>query len=240
MKSKVLVLGIIVLVLFIISCTPEISDTTPTPTPVDSKWGSIQPSSRVKEPTSNAQIVALLEKNKEATNYHYVFDADKAEGYEIFLLGSKVKKVYTDTRYLRGDIFYDIIYMDKERKTAIGICNKPGTTCSGIWNNAYALEYDTQEGGPTPTDILSQVHNPQEVGSEVLMNRALTIIEYINPQERRERLSLDNYYGLPSRQVIYGSDDNEDIIESHTFTKLSVGQVEDEDVTLSSEYVLQE
>ncbi|HLC70643.1 MAG TPA: hypothetical protein VJI32_01460 [Candidatus Nanoarchaeia archaeon] len=240
MKSKSLVLSSIILVLFIISCTPEISDTTPTLTPADSKWGSIQPNSRVKEPAPNAEILSLLEKNKEATNYHYMFDADNADGYEVFILGSKVKKVYTDTRHLRGDIFYNAIYLDQGTRTALGICNKPGTSCSSAWNKVYVVDYDLENIGTTPIDIVTQVHNPQKVGSEVLMNRALTIIEYINADGNRELLSLDNYYGLPSRQVIYASDDDENIEESHTFTRLSVGEVDEEDVTLSAEYELQE
>lgn len=238
MGSKYSVMTGIVLFLFLISCTSDVVQDTPALAPAESKWGSIQPRSRVKEPAPNADILALLGRNKDSTNYHYMFDADNAQGYEVFILGAKVKKEYTDTRHLRGDIFYNIIYLDQDARTAFGICTKPGTSCSSAWNKVYVVDYDMENIGTTPIDIVKQVHNPQKVGSEMLMNRALTIIEYINADEKRERLSLDDYYGLPSRQVIYSADD--EIEESHTFTRLSVGDVDEEDIMLSQEYVMQE
>lgn len=239
MKSKLFILAIILVVLFLISCAKEITETSPDPEPASgSRWGSIQPSSRVTEPAPNAGIIALLEKNKDATNYHYVFDADRSEGYEVFISGSKVKKVYLEAKPLRGDIFYNAIYLDREIKTAVGICNKLGVTCGAIWNKAYLLDYGPENIGPTPVEIIQKVGNAQEVGSEVLLNRDLKIIEFINAEGKKEHWSLDNYYGLPSRQVIYSSDDK--VEESHTFTKLSVGQVRQEEVTLPAEYVLQE
>jgi len=242
MKPKIFILSLIFLILFLVSCTKEIPEAAPAPEPSSgTQWGSIQPSSRVKEPAQNAEIMALLEKNKDVTNYHYVFDADNAGGYEVFILGSKIKKAYLEAKPLRGDIFYNTIYLDMETKTAIGLCNKPGVTCGAIWNKAYALDYELENVGPTPAEIIAKVRNPQEVGSEVLMNRALTIIEYVNSEGNKERLSLDNFYGLPSRQAIYSSaEDGAEIEESHTFTRLSVGQVREEEITLPEEYVMQE
>lgn len=239
MKSKLYVVAAALMILFLISCTPSTPETAPAPESASGpQWGSIQPSSRVKEPAPNAEIVELLEKNKEATNYHFVFDADKAEGYEVFISGSKVKKVYLDAKPLRGDIFYNTIYLNRETKTAVGICNKPGVTCGAIWNKVYTINYEQENIAPTPVEIIDQARNPQEVGSEVMMNRKLTIIEFTNADGKKERWSLDNFYGLPSRQVIYSSDGV--VEESHTFTKLSVGQVREDEITLPTDYVIQE
>ena len=240
MKSKKLIIvAAVILVLFLISCTSPAPETTSSPEESSgTQWGTIQPSSRVKEPAPNADIVALLQRNKDVTNYHYVFDADKVEGYEVFISGSNVKKVYIDAKPLRGDIFYNTIYLNRETKTAVGICNKPGVTCGAIWNKAYIVDYESENIGPTPVEMIDTVRNPQEVGSEVMLNRDLTIIEFINADGKKERWSLDDFYGLPSRQVIYSSD--EEIEESHTFIKLSVGQVQEEEVRLPEEYIIQE
>lgn len=238
MKSKLIIVATLILVLFLISCTPKIQQTIPAPEPSsETQWGTIQPSSRVKEPTPNAEIIALLQRNKDATNYHYSFDADKVEGYEVFIFGSNVKKVYVDTKPLRGDVFYNTVYLNRETKTAVGICNKPGVTCGAIWNKAYVVDYESENIAPTPVEMINTARNPQEVGSEVMLNRDLTIIEFMNSDGKKERWSLDDFYGLPSRQEIYSVDD--EIEESHTFIKLSVGQVREEDVTLPAEYVLQ-
>ncbi len=227
------------LIFLLVACTPQVSETIPLPEPSSgTQWGSIQPSSRVQEPAPNAEIIELLEKNKDATNYHYVYDAEKADGYEVFISGSKVKKVYLDTKPLRGDIFYNTIYLNRETKTAVGICNKPGVTCGAIWNKAFVLDYDKEKISSTPVELLSRVSNPQEAGSEVLLSRELTIIEFTNADGKKERWSVDDFYGLPSRQAVYSPDD--EVEEIHTFIKLSVGQVREEEVTLPEEYVVQE
>lgn len=239
MKSKYVVLLTVLAALFLFSCTSSTPETAPLPEPSsESQWGSIQPSSRVKESAPNAEILELLEKNKDATNYHYFFDAEKADGYEIFISGSKVKKVYLDAKPLRGDIFYNNIYLNLETKTAVGICNKPGVTCGAVWNKAYVLDYTTEKIGLTPVEMIPRVNNPQEIGSEVMLNRDLTILEFVNADGKKERWSVDDFYGLPSRQIIYSADD--EVEESHTFTRLSVGQVQDEEVALPKEYELQE
>lgn len=236
-KKIFLLIGLLIFLL--VACTPQVSETIPLPEPSSgTPWGSIQPRSRVQEPAPNAKIIELLEKNKDATNYHYVYDAEKGDGYEVFVLGSKAKKVYLDAKPLRGDIFYNTIYLNRETKTAVGICNKPGVTCGAIWNKAYAVDYELENIAPTPVEILDQVRNPQEAGSEVLLSRELTIIEFTNADGKKERWSVDDFYGLPSRQVIYSAD--AEIEESHTFIKLSVGQVQEEEVTLPEEYVMQE
>lgn len=237
--SKKIFLLIGLLIFLLVACTPKVSETAPLSEPASgTQWGSIQPRSRVEELATNAEIIELLAKNKDAANYHYMFDADKSEGYEVFILGSKVKKVYLDTKPLRGDIFYNTIYLNRETKTAVGICNNPGVSCGAIWNKAYPLDYSKENISPTPVEILSRASNPREAGSEVLLNRELTIIEFINVEGKKERWSVDNFYGLPSRQAVYSPDD--EIEESHTFIKLSVGQVREEEVTLPEEYVLQE
>lgn len=245
MQSKLYVVAAVLMMLFLVSCTPSISQNNPASAPSSgTQWGSIQPSSRVKVPTANSksstEIQDLIDKNQNATNYYYYFfDSVHGQGYIVSAVGSKVKKVYDDSFHLRGDIFYTTVYLDTTAQTAFAACDQVISSCSPSWKKAYPVDYDMYKIGPTPVQIIQQVHDPQKVGSEVMLNRDLTLIEYINPFGKTETLSIDNYYGLPSRQIVYSIAEDEEIEQSNTFTKLSVGQLKEKDVTLPVDYVVQ-
>ena len=192
------------------------------------------PHTTISKPKMNPVMQELLHKNKFATNYYYMFDGDNAQGYEVFRRGNRIKKVYTDTIELRNGVYYNKVYIDLDGQKAIGICDKPGVTCHSLWNNAFELSFEKEKIYPTPVDIINQVQYAESVGSEVIDNRQLTIIEYTNPEGNKERLSVDNYYGLPLRQVKYDPFGN--IEEKHTFTNIVMGQLHEEDVILPPQY----
>jgi len=84
--------------------------------------------------------------------------------------------------------------------------------------------------------LINRVRYAEKAGTEVIENRQTTILEYINDEGKREQLSIDDYYGVPLQQIIY---ENDEILEKRTFTKFSVGNVKDSEVTMSSSYELQ-
>ncbi|MBI2666708.1 hypothetical protein HYX13_03795 [Candidatus Woesearchaeota archaeon] len=66
--------------------------------------------------------------------------------------------------------------------------------------------------------------------------RSTEIIEDLNIEGKLERLSLDKFYGLPLKQVIYSSADPKSEMEvKHTYTRLGVGQLKEKDVILPEE-----
>ncbi len=233
-----ILIGLIV-ILFLISCS-----TPPEVTPVPQS----KPAIVVQEDTTplvvsdtpieeasalTPELAVLFSKNKETTNIYYFYDREKTTGYEVFIKGNKAKKVFDDAIKIRSDVYYTTIYLDLNRKTAAAACEKGGTLCSPIWNNAYNLDYEAVKLDPTPIDIIKQVKSAESVGSELFENKQLTIYEYTNPESQKERLSIDSYYGLPHRQVIYEGSSKK---EEHTFTKVETGLVTVEDVTLPAKY----
>ena len=58
----------------------------------------------------------------------------------------------------------------------------------------------------------------------------MTIIEFTNADGDRERMSIGQFYGFIFKQEIF--DDNDEVIERHTFTSVAFNTVDDEDVSL--------
>ena len=249
MKRVILLIALMLTLALLVSCLPSQEtvsqeqssqnnaqeqensrrSTSPEPSETESAPRIIIP-----KPRMNTVMEELVNKNKQATNYNYAFDAQDARGYEVYRIGNKIKKVYTDTVQLRNEVYYNKVYLDLDAQKAIGICDKSGITCSDIWNQAFEIDIEKENIYPSPVEIMNQVNYAESVGSENFDDRALTIIEYTNPAGNKERLSVDKYYGLPLRQVIYDADGI--IKEKHTFTKIAVGQLQEEDVTLPPQY----
>ncbi len=240
MKKTMMLMGLI-LVLFLISCS-----TPPEVTPVPQS----KPALVVQEDTTplvvskvpveevstlTPELAALFNKNKDTTTIYYLYDREKTTGYEVFIDGNKAKKIFDNTIKVRTDVYYTTIYLDLNKKTAVATCEKGGTLCSPIWNNAYNLDYETVKLDPTPMEIIKQVKSAESVGSELFENKQLTIYEYTNPAGQKERLSIDSYYGLPHRQVIYEGSSKK---EEHTFTKVETGLVTAEEVILPVKYTV--
>jgi len=234
MKKEILV--ILVISIFLLSaCTPAVEkvSTSEKSSPAEKKVssGEVPP---VVLPPLDFEIAALLNKNKEATNYNYVYDAEKTQGYAVYRLGNKVKKVYSEPLKMDANIFLNTFYLDLEKKTAFGICDKLGVTCSEQWNKAYPLDFSTQETALSPLDLANAVPITAKIfGGESVDGRSTEIIEYLNAEGKLERLSLDKFYGLPIKQVIYSSADAKSEVEvKHTYTRLAIGQLKESDVSL--------
>ena len=183
------------------------------------------------------KVNALLEKSRGITNYHYFYDTPSIEGYEVTVKDNKIKKAYTTPLKLESNIYYSEVYLDSAQKTAIAICTKTSILCDEAWGKAYSLNYASQLPEMDPIALINQVKYAEEAGSEVIENRQTTILEYTNSDGRREQLSVDNYYGIPLQQIIY---ENDEIIEKRTFTKFSIGNVKESEVTMPSSYKLGE
>ena len=53
----------------------------------------------------------------------------------------------------------------------------------------------------------------------------------------KEKLSVDTYYGVPLKQIIYKAVDDEFVIkENNLFTIVSVGNIKNVDVTIPGDY----
>ena len=190
------------------------------------------------EENSN-DVKTLLAKSKGITNYYYLYDNEDIESYEILVKDSRMKKVYVTPVKLSGETFYDEVYLDSSKKTAIAICTKTSVLCDSSRGKAYSLNYENQLPKIDPVNLINQVKTAQKVGTQVIDNRQTTVLEYINVDGKREKLFVDDFYGIPLQQIIYENEEDE-ILEKHLFAKLSVGNVKENEITMPSSYTLQE
>ncbi len=244
MKHSLPLICVLALLVLLVSCVPTPQETAPEQQtvvvvedePIQKTVSRRSSQPAASEPGDNA-LTTLLSKNADAQNYYYLFDANKAGGYYVSAYGSKIKKEYSDTIRLNNEFSYNKVFLDTSTKKAIAICDKGGITCRSVWNKAQELPYEMQKIYPSPVDIARGVRSPKKIGTQVLQERETTIIDYWNGQGMKERLYVDNYYGLPLKQVILGDDGS--ILEEHLFTQLSVGHVTEGDVILPQKYVVE-
>lgn len=186
-------------------------------------------------------VQALVDKGKAITNYKYTFDSGLfGPSYEVYVRGNLVKKILADTVKLDQDIFYNEVYMDLTARTATAICSKSGSvSCQSHYNEAFTVPYTTERPAFFPVDLFARINTDAKiVGKERFDNRDTTIIEYTNVDGKKERLWIENYYGLPVRQEIYASSETSEVLEKHTFTQINVGNVLTADVTVPEQYKL--
>ncbi len=243
-----MVIGLLLVSLFLVACIPPpvgAPETVSSAEPIASQPRSrtIQPEAPTRSPATTSSGIdpeakALLDKSRGATNYVYLFDASKPGAYYVYVRGNKIKKAYLDEQKLNKEIYYSAVYLDLDMKTAVATCEIPGTLCGSYWKKAYPALFNTEADILTPIELVDQVSVATLVGTERFENRDLKLIEYTNEDGRRERLGIETYYGLPMKQIVYRSSEEEEILTQHTFTKLSVGQVKASDVTMPADYIL--
>ncbi len=243
MQKEVFVVGIIVLSLFFISCTtPDVPESSPTPAPSIAP-PSIEPPTieRVVPRVYVRDIDDLLSKSRGITNYRYFFDAGKPQSYDVFVRDQAIKKVYPTPRKLNAEVYYDTVYLDVEERTAVTICTELGVLCGPTFKKAYTTSFEQEMVTPVLTNLINDVpYIAKVVGTEVFDNHNAIIIEYQNTEGLREQLSLDTYSGFPLRQRVFSSADDRSVVEHHTFTKLGVGNVLEEDLTFPEDYTVVE
>ena len=245
MKQTLALMAIVILVFVLISCMPpaipeQSSPHVPKPQPsitVSSEAPAPRLIRRVSPSTLDSDLALLLNKNKDATNYYYVYDASKSSGYAVTVRGDLAKKTYSPPQKLHRDIYYDQVYLNLKKQTASGSCDQAGILCRPHLKQIFVMGYTLLP--PSPVDLVQGITTAKRVGTEVFDGRQLQIIEFLNPEGKRERLSLDDYYGLPFRQVVYSSaHENAGVEEEHTFTDIVVGQVQSADVMIPVDYSL--
>ncbi len=184
----------------------------------------------------NPKIKELRDRSAQVDNYDFNYKStimtssglylDDAN-YRVKIKGEKIKKTYFEPKYWKGEIFYNDIYLDAAQKTAYGVCSKTGITCKDIKNKAYGLDYAAEDVTITPRIIMDELVPTQvKVTGETYYNkRKVILLELATPEGNQERLFVDDFYGLPLRQVIFKlNEDNEEVkLVDRTFDLIGAG-----------------
>ncbi len=203
---------------------------------------TIVPPKEKPKPSYDPLVAGLMAKANEVGAYRYTYDASKAGTYDYYISGEKAKKVYLVPIKLKGDVNYNEVYLDDALQDAKVICSKGVSSCTFAWKKAYDIEYSTENVELTPLSIVAVIpYSAKKVGEELFDNQKTSIIEYVNAQERKERIWMDHYTGLPLKQVIYSVDDvdGDKELTKHTFTRVILNIKKSEVLFPASEYELQ-
>ncbi len=255
MKTKTLFIILTILTILMMSCAPrdgnDISDkdsSSSNDVSGDSASGSDLPkksTTSINAPSTTTdgnkitsentfEVAQLLEKSQTISSYKYILDSFKGNFYTAYHLEEKVKKEYLSPIKFNKELYYDTVYLDENKKTAVGICQSKTVLCEGSFNRAFNLDYNTEKIELNPLGVIRGINHAKEVTTQTVNGRSAVILEYQNKRGQIEQLWVDDFYGFPLRQEIFS--DNEEIIEKHTFSRIEVGNVKESKVTLPSKF----
>ncbi|MFH1682350.1 MAG: hypothetical protein ABIA37_00995 [Candidatus Woesearchaeota archaeon] len=260
MKSAIIILALTLLLLTAcvyeqqekedVTSEPEqVVETTPTPTTGQVEVVKTVPTMPAA-PQYAPEVKALLDKTKDITSFYYVFEGRKLNvngnyepraTYEAYYKEGKAKKVLSKAVKLQSAVYYNEVYLDDVKETAIGLCTKTSITCEDNLNKAYTLIYDEHDLEVTPLDLISEIPaDAKRTEERFVNNRKATAIEY-KENGNNVRMYLDNFYGIPLKKVIYThEDDMELVLEDAVFNKIGENSVRTSEVTLPAEYTVVE
>jgi hypothetical protein len=251
-------LFLVVLLSFILlSCVPNEVDDITLPEPEESPEEEVLPPSlteEVIEPQNNIlqkdlspAIAELIAKTQGLKNYQYNYlprarnnNQQMVDGkiFEVLIRDHLIKKIYPTPQNFEAGWFYDTVYLDTVKETAVGVCsNDQSVLCEGILTQAYTLSFDAEKLTITPLELVGALDTATEVTSVVINNRKALVIEYTNKHGQIERLSLDTYYGIPLKQEIFITEDSKVAIVSNSFSRPVLNNVKSSDVTLPTRYL---
>ncbi len=254
MKTKILILSLLLICLVVVSCQPtpkvepvvvEAKESPTIEAPIQTQPEEVAAVVEEPELGYDAKVNELLAKRNPGDNYLYfeqttrlnlnqLYDTNE---YEVYLKGNKIKKVYSDFKKLNKTEYYNIVYLDLDKKTATGICLKEGVICDGIGKKAYKLDFSKERLLYTPTQLLDELSYDAKVsGEEVLDSRKAIILKYKDASDNTVALSVDNYYILPLKEKTTNSDAK--VIEEKRFSLRDVDGLRESDVSLPSGYEL--
>ncbi len=245
------ILCLVVVLLFITACGPkEVPEpepiVVPEPEPVvvePEPEPVVELEPEEPKPQYDEAVKKLLAKKKDIRSYSYGFDSKKKAlggkfedlaGYSVFIKGNKVKKVYGNLINVRAEVQYNIVYLDLDKETAVGVCDDIDAVCRGLLQKAIRLDYEEQKLPITPLEILDNLgYDAHKVGQERIDNRNTMIVEYTNADGDTEKVSIDDYYIMPLKRDVYK---NGEVVESNYFNDMALNSVKDEDVTMLSHF----
>ncbi len=231
--KKTLICSFLIIILFLSACAaPEtVERTTSTTDSTPSSTVTKTTTKSTSTQTMSQEVKDILNKHKTIESQQYIRD-NGFDTTRVFLKGDKY--IITVKPPSRSDpsTNYDSVFIDRSEKTASGYCftDKPTDCPIEHRDKAYAVDYDTYKEDIFPLDLLKNIDYAEKTGSATIDGRKNTILELTNQDGNRERVWIDNYFGFIMKQEIY--DSNDEVIEKHTFTGISINKLKDRDVNL--------
>jgi hypothetical protein len=238
-------IAIVLLLMFLlVSCTSVVES----PKQVDKV---VVEDNQVKEPEPmlpvveefEQEVAELIDLSSDISSYEYFFASRvrdrfgnyQEENYDVYIKGNKVKKVYATPKRLAEGEYYDVVYIDLDKKSAIGVClDKGKVLCQDLNDEQFQIPYQEEKLAVVPLELIQSIDPlAKKINSGIFENRKVDVLNY-DFEEGQRKLSVDKYYGLPLKLEEYSYEGEDEILEkSYIFTRVSVNNVKTATVTIS-------
>jgi len=151
-----------------------------------------------------------------------------------YIKGTRLKVDLFEENWVTLGEYFDTIFIDTAKKTAVGYCQSPKTTRCADAKERYEQDYE-EVMITTPYQWVKQIPNQVEkVSTEMLWDRKVTVLKYmLNGKEYKQW--IDNFAGLPLK--VQEKQEGKDPIQ-WGFRYLSVNSVSDDDLEFKKIYQL--
>ena len=184
----------------------------------------VVPAETTAKPIMSKELVALLSKVDKVKSYEFTYapppdnlarDRYSAKGNKI-----RIKKIYNPQMFVPAE-YYDTVYLDTEKKTAIAFCESRDSKCTKGRQN-YPLKYDSVII-QMPYELTKGITAGKLGQSETLFDRNVNRISY-EKDGKEYTFWVDNRYALVVRMTI--SENGK--IQRYDYMDLAVDNVKDE------------
>lgn len=230
---KKILFAIIVLGIFIVSgCKapeeePEVT-VTPTKEPTVREVSTGKEAVPVKGPELTQELKNLFAKADKVENLEY-FYKEAEKGAQYYVLDKNMKIVFPMKRQIaRTDMHYDSVYIDLDKKTAVGYCEVDEDCPLAEKNQPRELDINDFYL-ETPFDVLESIIYGEKESEETISGKRAIIVRFSLANGNIKRIWIWDYWGVPIRYTIEDSDGN--VIRRVDYESLSANRVKMSDVT---------
>lgn len=205
----------------------------PTPEEVPKKTEAEVPPAPISEEESMAdgemseEIKSILVKaDKKVKSYSFTYAPPPGNlARDVWKIkGNKIKVELFDDNYVTPDTYYDTVFIDTTKKTAIGVCVSQRTTRCAEQNQRFDLDYDSIII-TTPYQWLKSIKYAEMFGSQMIYDRIVSVVAYETAGKKYKQW-IDDFSGLPVKVSI--KDGFKETF--YDFRYLAVNNVEDADL----------
>jgi len=184
-------------------------------------------------PTKNMDedIAALLNKaDQKIKSYKFLLAAPPENlARDWWLLkGTRIKIELFDENWLNNEEYFDTIFLDTAKKTAVGACISRKTVRCASSDKEFDVDYE-EAVITTPYQWVKKIPlEVEKVSTEMLWDRKVTVLRYMDGDTEIKQW-VDNFAGLPVKVQITAPG-KEDRPTTWQFRDLSVNSVGDKEV----------
>lgn len=181
------------------------------------------------QPTSPAVDALKARADSKVRSYSFIYaqPPDNTPRDSWYIKGNKIKVEVFSPQYFNPAIFYNSVYIDAEKKTAIGYCTLADKVKCPVRNRQFILDYN-EVMIKTPYQIVKAIPYGELISSELLWDRMYQVVGY-----KKDRILykvwVDSYSGLAAKLAMVDEDGNE--LARYEFRHLQINDIDDATVT---------